>query len=224
MGESSGYLEHQYEYIKRLSVKNLHWETDLDDDDYVVTEISGDVRGSSRNFYRVSLSVDEEYSEIIDSYCECPAYESHVGICKHCVALALQYIQIRDAGHAGLFSGEAKKKARGVKITDPELGKLLKRYAAKTRVSYTQPEVFEKVKLEPILSNDQGNLSLEFRIGIQKMYVLKNIGKLVQAVQNFEEVSYGKHLQFLHHMELHSTAQIRGNDRHGCSQPYLTDP
>ena len=26
VGESSGYLEHQYEYIKRLSVKNLHWE------------------------------------------------------------------------------------------------------------------------------------------------------------------------------------------------------
>lgn len=182
-------------------VKNLHLETDLDDDDYVVTEISGDVRGSSRNFYRVCLSVDEEYSEIIDSYCECPAYESYAGICKHCVALALQYIQIRDAGHAGLFSGEAKKKACQVKITDPELGKLLKRYAAKTRVSYTQPEVFEKVKLEPVLSSEQGNLSLEFRIGMQKMYVLKNIGKLVQAVQNFEEVSYGKNLQFLHHMD-----------------------
>ena len=26
VGESSGYLENQYEYIKRLSVKNLHWE------------------------------------------------------------------------------------------------------------------------------------------------------------------------------------------------------
>lgn len=26
VGEPGGYLEHQYEYLKRLSVKNLHWE------------------------------------------------------------------------------------------------------------------------------------------------------------------------------------------------------
>lgn len=183
-------------------VKDVKISTEKDKEDYDITHITGHVRGSSRNFYDVSLLADEDYKEIVEYKCECTAYHTYQGMCKHCVALALQYIEIRDAGHIKLFSEPVgtMKSLRGVKLTDPELGRILQRYSLKTKIPFLQPSELGKVRMEPVLHMGQVDINLEFRIGIQKMYVLKNIQSMVHAVQHMEEVSYGKELQFVHDM------------------------
>ena len=53
--------------------------------------VSGTVEGSYGNEYDVSIALDE--NEEIEGYsCTCPAFETYPGMCKHCVALALEYL------------------------------------------------------------------------------------------------------------------------------------
>lgn len=183
-------------------VKDVVLHTKTDEEGYRITQIAGRVRGSTRNYYEVHLSVDEEYSEIAETHCECKAFYSYPGPCKHCVALALQYIQIRDAGHAGLFSKSVLQTGNleGIKLTEPAMGRVLEYYRRKKEIPFLQPQELGKVKIEPVLHVNTESVSLEFRIGNKKMYVLKNIKDLVRAVQNMENVSYGKELAFIHTM------------------------
>ena len=52
--------------------------------------IEGKVKGSGTKWYETVVWVDSD-DNILDYHCECPAYESYYGMCKHCVALALLY-------------------------------------------------------------------------------------------------------------------------------------
>lgn len=62
-----------------------------------ISEISARVEGSSYNDYAVEITVNESTSEIADTFCECPAFENYEGICKHCVAVLLEYLDKRSA-------------------------------------------------------------------------------------------------------------------------------
>lgn len=39
--------------------------------------------------------MDEQGSEILSDTCTCPAYQKYWGMCKHCVAVLLAYIEWR---------------------------------------------------------------------------------------------------------------------------------
>ena len=54
---------------------------------YQLHKITAVVDGSGKNMYCVSVSVDEEMSEIMEDDCDCPAHEQYWGLCKHCVAV-----------------------------------------------------------------------------------------------------------------------------------------
>ncbi|MCI5650248.1 MAG: SNF2 family helicase [Fusicatenibacter sp.] len=60
-----------------------------------IREIRALVTGSGKNCYQVCIHVDENLSEIVDDECECPAHEQYWGLCKHCVAALLAYIDWR---------------------------------------------------------------------------------------------------------------------------------
>lgn len=206
-------------------VKDVVLHTKTDEEGYKVTQIAGRVRGSTRNYYEVRLSVDEEYSEIAETHCECKAFYSYSAPCKHCVALALQYIQIRDAGHAGLFSKSVLQTENlgGIKLTEPAMGRVLEYYRRKKEIPLLQPKELGQVKLEPVLHVNTEHAGLEFRIGNKKMYVLKSIKDLVRAVQNMENVSYGKELSFIHTMHAF-TADSQKILRFILQQSERTDP
>ena len=54
-------------------------------------EIVASVRGSGAKVYETDLLILRETGELEECYCECPAFRSYDGICKHCVAVWLQY-------------------------------------------------------------------------------------------------------------------------------------
>ena len=58
-----------------------------------------------------------------------------------------------------------------------------------------------QVRLEAKLQYAYNSLQVEFRIGIQRMYVLKSISNFASAILNLEQVTYGASLSFLHCME-----------------------
>lgn len=64
--------------------------------------------------------------------------------------------------------------------------------------------IYGKVELEPYFEMDYGYARLEFKIGMETKYVLKNISAFLHSVQVNEKVHYGKKLDFYHHMEAFS--------------------
>lgn len=56
------------------------------------------VQGSGRKVYEVDISVDLETEEPDGFFCECPAFISYDGVCKHCVAALLEYLDGKAKG------------------------------------------------------------------------------------------------------------------------------
>ena len=49
--------------------------------------IVASVRGSGTKIYETDLTILNRTGELEECYCECPAFRSYDGICKHCVAV-----------------------------------------------------------------------------------------------------------------------------------------
>ncbi len=75
-------------------VLHLDYE-DSEEDGYAQRIVKAVVQGSGYNQYNVTINVDEEYHTIVESRCNCKAFSSYAGICKHCVAVLLTYIDIQ---------------------------------------------------------------------------------------------------------------------------------
>ena len=59
-------------------------------------QIQADVKGSGRNLYNVRILLDEEEDSVQEAWCDCPAFYSYEGLCKHCTAVLLYYLENPD--------------------------------------------------------------------------------------------------------------------------------
>ena len=48
------------------------------------------VQGSGRKKYKVDLTYNVFYEDISECFCDCPAFYSYDGLCKHCAAVLLE--------------------------------------------------------------------------------------------------------------------------------------
>ena len=194
--------------------RNLYKEDDFQVfevfEDGPYDEIYANVKGSGGKRYIVNVTVDLRLDEIVDFQCECAAYKSYAGLCKHCVAAALKYqnehTQQKTLADYGFPIQEVEKKSQGkkkqVRHTTPELKELLKQKEIQKNLLYLQGENWGKVHLEPIMTLYTDGIQLEFKIGMTQMYVVKDIFALVQRIQGRENYKYGKKLEFVHAEEM----------------------
>ena len=68
----------------------------VDDHDLENIAINARVKGSGSKSYDVELVYDELADDVTESYCECPAFYSYPGLCKHCIAVLLEYENCRE--------------------------------------------------------------------------------------------------------------------------------
>lgn len=80
------------ELQQKGAVRRLNWEKKKEDG-FDVVQMDATVSGSGENLYEVKIKVDEDYREILEYECECPAFYSYSGMCKHCVAVLLDYLE-----------------------------------------------------------------------------------------------------------------------------------
>lgn len=64
-----------------------------------------------------------------------------------------------------------------------------------------QGDICGKVRLEPHMIVDNTGISVNFKLGADRLYVLKDVFGFVRAVENHENISYGKNLQFVHALD-----------------------
>lgn len=189
-----------------------------------VDKISAAVKGSGRNVYNTGFQYDTEADRIKEAYCDCPAFRSYSGICKHCVAVLLEYgdrkayerVEIRrqqdeEQKQAELFSGTAfpatlSGPGQPATKTTVELKSLLNRQLYSRMLPFSGDPYFGRVELETCLKfNSVRNcFTVEFRVGCEKKYILKDVLAFVWNLDHNEKVSYGKNLEFIHSDEAFS--------------------
>ena len=190
---------------------------EADEIDYIVAK----VKGSGRNKYNVSAEYDYEFEDVTDIHCDCPAFASYEGYCKHCVAVLLEYIDYKNRQHtiaeyaSRLEADRAKLETmRGMKNknsypapaqqslkTTPAIKQLLQNQLTNRTLLIMQDSTIGTVRLEPLLICDGNNIQLEFKIGITHKYVLKDVFAFTRAIESRANVSYGQKLQFVHTLE-----------------------
>lgn len=150
--------------------------------------ISASVIGDSGTEYDMGILVENDH--ITEYWCDCPVSDQFGDMCKHCVALALEYMD-KQRGLAFLLP------KRGTR-TDAALKGLMYSCCMEQQAQYMQAEVTGNIELEPFLLNRYGRWEVEFRIGSDRKYVLKDIYAFVDAMEQKEKVEYGKFLAFIH--------------------------
>ena len=200
-----------YRRGKELYERGLVQEFSYDvytEDGVPKAELIGRVKGTVEDHYDVRLVIDEEYAEVSESRCNCEAFCNYEGICKHCVAIALAYVnrrQAKDILNAKLGitpEKETKPYAEKELKTDISLKNLLNRYSMRAGSTYLLPEnIYGKVELEPYFKMEYSYATVEFKIGMEQKYVLKNISAFLHSIKINEKVRYGKKLEFYHHLD-----------------------
>ncbi len=176
------------------------------------------VQGSGRKKYKVELVYNTFYEYLSECFCDCPAFYNYDGICKHCAAVLLECESRLDMQQT-IFDyieepGSAVQKRRLSDYIVPDDGRflpkprskettsiikdLLRRQRIKSTLPLMQDSPYEKVSLEPHFKCSENSATVEFKIGIDTRYVLKDVFEFAQNIASCAEYSYGKKLKFLH--------------------------
>lgn len=178
------------------------------------------VKGSGRKHYLVNAIYDTGEGRIEDINCECPAFSEYNGICKHGVAVLMEYIDYVERTEAVFKNALMRESAlgkiqtmKGMKpkksfqpvememVTTPEMKQLLAQQVARKTLPMVQDSLYGKVRVEPLLKCDSNHIKAEFKIGVSHMYVLKDVFTFQKALENNENYLYGQKLQFIHNPE-----------------------
>ena len=154
---------------------------------YILAQVEGNVEDS----YEVRLTYSLKQDRFAACHCECQAFYTYSGLCKHCVAAALAFYYEDTAP-------ENKEKGAYIPPTDEILSQVMYSNSMQEKARYFQPEITGRVELLPVLKMKSGEWYAEFRIGISHKYVVKNITDLVMGVRDYAYIEYGKKLAFYH--------------------------
>ncbi len=190
----------------------LEFKAEADENDTDRKQIDALVRGSDRRYYDVSLSYNERTDQLEETFCECPAFSNYDGICKHCVAVLREYMnhqqgttrlasKVRQTSWDGGRSNYAAYKPQ----TTYAIKNLLNMQIQKKTAPILQKDAFGRVCLLPSFKVERDNLetkiSAAFKIGIDHMYVLKDVSEFAKNMEAAANFAYGKRLQFIHSIE-----------------------
>ena len=166
----------------------LEFNTEADEKDPDRKHIDALVRGSDRRYYDVSLTYNERTDQLEEEFCECPAFSNYDGICKHCVAVLREYMnhqqgttrlasKVRQTSWDGSRSNFAVHKPQ----TTYAIKNLLNMQIQKKTAPILQKDAFGRVRLLPSFKVNRENLEtkiqVSFKIGIDHMYVLKDVSE-----------------------------------------------
>lgn len=195
------------------AVLDFSYEVYLDGE-MPVAEITAEVRGSGEDVYQVQAVVDEKFADVASVRCGCESYYECGGKCKHGAAVLFAYVSRRQAQEILRLRearDDAEEKAAGkqeewpVMTTQSALKSILNRYSLRAGSACLIPEgIYGRVELEPYLKLEHSFPTVEFKIGVEQKYVLKNISAFLRALQTNEKIRYGKKLDFYHNTDAFS--------------------
>ena len=170
-------------------------------------ELTGNVSGQEN--YRTHISV--ESGEIIDVTCECKDYQKRYAACKHIVATMMEF-ESNDKYMSMIEKSDTVDFHRTLR-TDSKyrnFKQIVNEFYAEEMQEieesneHEREEIYQKIKIEPKIIYDkyESNLRVEFKIGNQRMYKIKNLAEFYDRMINKEKYKYGSKLEFIHKKEV----------------------
>ena len=98
-------------------------------------------------------------------------------------------------------AAKPKKAAKPKEPTSAFMKELLEKQTRRRTAPVTESKVHGKVTLEPALVLGLHQDTITFRLGAEKMYVMKDMGQFAMDVLAERDHSYGKNLSFTHSMD-----------------------
>lgn len=145
--------------------------------------VNADVKDGNQ-LYTVRLFI--KGSQIRDYSCSCVEGNSFRGMCPH-AALVWEEWKRRQENQTG----------RPV-YTSQEIRTMIREYTNREVADIIQQQEESRIRLVPRLLLKQDGVSVEFRVGTERLCLLKDLTAFVQAVESGASVSYGKNLSFHH--------------------------
>lgn len=167
-------------------------------------EITGKVTG--QEIYRTHISIEE--GEITDVTCECTDYQNRYAACKHIVATMMEFAT--NTKYEEMLKSKDEIEVNKALRTDTKyrsFKQIVNEFYAEEmqeiEESNKQEEEHEKIKIEPKIIYDKytNNLRIEFKIGNQRMYKIKDLTEFYDRMKTGEKYKYGSKLEFVHKKE-----------------------
>ena len=136
------------------------------------------------SLYKVSLYV--KGSQVRDYSCSCVNGNSYRGMCAHAKLVWEQWKKEQEQ-HSG----------RPVS-TSQEIRTMIREYTNREVAKIIEDAEETEIRLVPRLMLKNGSASLEFKLGRDRFYIIKDLMSFAEAVRTGASVSYGKQLTFHH--------------------------
>ena len=147
---------------------------------------------------------------IKDYSCGCMAFGQQEGLCRHLVAMLMEFNYKAEDGELDQYDDQEPIFEKSYEIplkqvpkepakpSDQELKKLVDYYVLCDRNQFCQEYGNGNIRLEPTLHLEMERESLELKIGTTQLYVIKDIAQLIDDIKQMRYVTYGKKLAFTH--------------------------
>lgn len=147
--------------------------------------------------------------------CTCPASSNYDGLCKHGVASMLEII---EEDNLGVFddlviasrktSNVVKKTEHGKKIDSEDIENVLDFFKEKIEIEKTLVNLEINYELSENYYTGGKVSSFRFRIGREKLYVIKNLKEFIYNLNNKNDILFGKEFKFLHNSNIFKDEDI----------------
>ena len=164
--------------------------------------VTGAVTGSHGDTYFSSLTFDNENDILVMCSCTCPYCSSLYDMCKHSIALGMQYISenqqkpVKKKIPSNLSSMNERKNQQ--LTTTPLVRNFLQSQIARYSLQLLDENMYQSIRIEPQMDWGTEGITWRFKIGNERMYILKDIIEFADNMQKHALVSYGKQLSFQH--------------------------
>ncbi|MBP3889332.1 MAG: DEAD/DEAH box helicase [Cellulosilyticum sp.] len=185
--------------------------------------IEATVKGSGKSKYDVTIDYDVMHDEIGEVNCECPAFYSYSGLCKHCVAVLIEYKAYQEnyeeeilsytdwdndhqmlaqlMGQINPFNKATSSLQKEIRSTTPIFKELLTKKVEKRTLPIVEQDTQGQIRVDPFLTiTSDLKISLNFKLGVNQMYVLKDTIDFYHKMKEQSYHLYGQKLKFTHHM------------------------
>lgn len=136
----------------------------------------------NKKIYKVRMMLDGEHLTLQNS-CSCGL--GYWGICAHRAALLLEYVEQSQ-------KGEIKR------VTSKQIKDLIYEFAYRNKKEAFKSKLTGDIEVVPYLKIQDEKVYVNFKIGNQKKYVIRNLTELVENVESASDFEYGKSLKFVH--------------------------
>jgi SNF2 family DNA or RNA helicase len=197
-GETRVQKARLYVRTGRTEIEKIHYE----DKDNV--NITGRVRG--QEVYRTHISVKN--GEIEDVTCECIDYQNRYASCKHIVATMIEFTE--NHKYEEILKNNNSIEINKSLNTDSKyrsFKQIVNIFYAEKMQEIEQEDIkdekVEEVKIEPRIIYDKysNNLKIDFKIGNQRMYKIKDLTEFYDRMVGEQNYRYGNKLEFKHNLK-----------------------